>query len=128
MELLASVLLGPRILPPVELPPGSIPPDVTFRSGRLIPRLGGFLSRMAGPAAAVTLGRTIVVHPGTRMTPELLEHELTHVRQWKRDPFFPIRYCLATLRHGYRNNPYEVEARLAAARLGSPTRPSHELT
>ena len=128
MEMLASAVLGHRVSPPAGLLPGSVPPDVTFRSGRLIPRLGGLLSRMAGPAAAVTLGRTIVVHPGIRLTPELLAHELTHVRQWQRDPLFPIRYCLATLRHGYRNNPFEVEARVVAARLPSENRRSPELT
>jgi hypothetical protein len=81
----------------------------------MIPWLGGVLSRMKGSAAAVTLGRTIIVHPDVTLTPSLLAHELAHVRQWEKDPLFPVRYSLATLRMGYRNNPYEVEARDAEA-------------
>ena len=57
-----------------------------------------------------------------RRWPELLEHELEHVRQWKADPLFPLRYTLATLRHGYYDNPYEVQARAAASRQDSEVR------
>lgn len=120
METVLSALLGARIPPPRELPPDSIPVDVTFRRGGLIPWLGGVLARMSGPAAAVTLRRTIVVRPGIRLSPELLAHELVHVRQWRDDPLFPVRYCIATLRYGYRDNPYEVEAR---SRSASPSKP-----
>lgn len=100
--------------PPAELR-DAVPEGITLRRGRLIPRIGGLLGRMGGSAAAVTLHRTIVVSPDAPLTPSLLAHELTHVRQWKQDPFFPVRYTVATLRHGYRNNPYEVEARVASA-------------
>lgn len=100
--------------PPEELR-DAVPPEVTLRRGGLIPRIGGFLGRMGGSAAAVTLGRTIVVNPGVPLTPSLLAHELAHVRQWQKDPLFPLRYTLATLRHGYWSNPYEVEARQASA-------------
>ena len=111
----AGLLLGRRIPPPRGIPDGLIPEGVVLREGSLIPRIGGLLARMGAPAAAVTLGRTIVVSPGARLSRELLVHELTHVRQWRADPLFPVRYTLATLRHGYMNNPYEVEARQAAA-------------
>ncbi len=63
----------------------------------------------------MTLRRTIVLNPEARITPTLLAHELAHVRQWQKDPLFPIRYSLATIRHGYHNNPYEVEARALAS-------------
>lgn len=120
METILSALLGARVPPPRELPVDTIPADVTFRSGSLIPRIGGLLARMSGPAAAVTLRRTIVVRPGVRLSPDLLAHELVHVRQWRDDPLFPVRYCIATLRYGYHDNPYEVEARV---RSTSPTQP-----
>jgi hypothetical protein len=69
---------------------------------------------MTGPAAAVTLGRTIVVHPSVRLTPRLLRHEMAHVRQWQERPFtFALRYAWNHVRHGYDANPYEVEARRA---------------
>ena len=101
--------------PPAELAGAALPQGIRLRRGRLIPRIGGLLGRMRGPAAAVTLGRTIVVHPEVRLTRGLLAHELAHVRQWQQDALFPVRYALATLRHGYWNNPYEVEARAEAA-------------
>lgn len=111
MEALQVALFGRRIDPPDGLPGDAVPPRVVLRSGGLIPRVGGILSGMGRSAAAVTLRRTIVVAPGVRLSGRLLAHELAHVRQWERDPLFPIRYTMATLRHGYRNNPYEVEAR-----------------
>lgn len=120
-------LLGARVAPPAALPPDSVPPGVTLREGGLIPRIGGVLGRMRGPAAAVTLRRTIVLRPGVRLTESLLAHELAHVRQWQEDPLFPVRYTLATLRHGYWNNPYEVEARAAAAAPPRDSRPEESL-
>jgi len=90
-----------------------VPPPVVLREGRLIPWIGGVCARMGAPAAAVTLGRTIVLNPRARLTPRLLAHELAHVRQWREDLLFPVRYTLATLRYGYVDNPYEVEAREA---------------
>jgi hypothetical protein len=69
---------------------------------------------MGGPAAAVTLGSMIVIHPGVAVGDRLLRHELAHVDQWRRRPVaFPLLYVVRHLRHGYRNNPYEVEAREA---------------
>ena len=121
----AGLLLGRRIPPPSGIPEGLIPEGVVLREGSLVPKIGGLLARMGGSAAAVTLGRTIVVSPGARLSRELLVHELTHVRQWRADLLFPVRYTLATLRHGYVNNPYEVEARqAAAAQLPSAERPT----
>ena len=58
----------------------------------------------------------------TTLSRGLLAHEMTHVRQWQDDRWFPLRYCLATLRYGYRDNPYEVEARAVAAAASSPYR------
>lgn len=108
-------LLGPRVPLPPHLPAGSLPPGVVLRAGRLIPWVGGLLARMGAPAAAVTLRRTVVINPEVRLSARLLAHELTHVRQWEEDRLFPVRYTLATIRHGYINNPYEVEARRVAA-------------
>lgn len=102
-------LFGARIEPLTE-----VPERVTLRRGRWIPVLGGWLTGSARPAAAVTLGRTIVVHPDARLSTRLLQHELAHVRQWRRRPLtFPLHYAWQHLRHGYRENPYELEARAA---------------
>ncbi len=103
-------LVGTRAtVAPVETPAG-----VEIRVGRWVPALGGRLSGMGRNAAAVTLGRTIVVHPDAAMDGRLLRHELEHVRQWRRYPLtFPIRYALCHLRYGYHDNPYERAAREA---------------
>lgn len=94
-----------------------VPDDVIVRRGRWLPALGGRLAGMGRSAAAVTLGRTIVVHPAVETSGRLLRHELAHVRQWRRQPLtFPVRYLLGHLRYGYRENPYEVEARAQESR------------
>lgn len=113
LERVQQLILGEAVEPPPDLPPDSIPEGVVFRRGALIPTIAGVLGRMRGPAAAVTLGRTIVLEPGVRLTKKLLTHELVHVEQWKKDRLFPFRYAAASLRHGYWNNPYEIEARAA---------------
>lgn len=121
IERATAALLGEAVPDAAAIAPGTLPPGVRLRRGRLIPWIGGRLAGSRRPALAVTLGRTIVLDPGAELTPELLAHELVHVRQWLADPLFPLRYTVATLRHGYHDNPYEVEARAAAARR--PTAP-----
>lgn len=107
VDALIRAIVRRRIESPVPLPPG-----VELRRGRWIPAIGGRMARMGRHAAAVTLGRTIVVHPDVEPTPRLLRHELAHVRQWQRRPLaFPILYAWNHLRYGYHENPYEVEAR-----------------
>lgn len=100
-----------RAFPDVTEP---VPDGVAVRAARWLPVIAGRLSGMRAPAAAVTLGRTIIVHPDVRLTGRLLRHELAHVRQWQRHPItFPARYLVNHLRYGYQDNPYEVEARAA---------------
>ena len=110
----ARRLVGMEIAAPEPVPDG-----VKLRSCRWIPAIGGRLSGMRGPAAAVTLGRYILVHPGVPLSPRLLRHELAHVRQWQARPVaFPVLYLWQHLRYGYGANPYEVEARAAERRAG----------
>jgi hypothetical protein len=112
VDTLVRTMTGRRI--PVDVP---LPPGVQVRRSRLFPWLGGVLARLDRPAAAVTLGRTILVHPDIQPGERLLRHELAHVAQWMRAPLaFPFCYTGAHIRHGYRDNPYEVEARAAEAR------------
>jgi hypothetical protein len=102
-------------------PPESLPRDVALVRNAWITAVSGRLAGMSGPAAAVTIGNTILVHPHTQPTPRLLRHELAHVRQWQARPLtFPLRYLWCHVRHGYRDNPYEVEARLAETDGGIP--------
>jgi hypothetical protein len=96
----------------------AVPEGVALRTARWLPVIAGKLSGMRAPAAAVTLGNTIIVHPDIKLTGRLLRHELEHVRQWRQHPVsFPARYLINHLRYGYFANPYEVEAR-AAERTG----------
>lgn len=95
-----------------------LPAGVEVRLSRWIPTIGGYLSGMRNPAAAVTLGRTILLHPSIVPGERLLRHEMAHVEQWMRHRFtFPFRYTAAHILYGYSANPFEREAR-AAERTG----------
>jgi len=70
---------------------------------------------------AITIGRTIFAWRA--LSDEELEHELEHVRQWGRGGLrFPVAYLAASVRarragkRWYHDNPYEVDARMAASR------------
>ncbi len=77
--------------------------------------------------AAITLGRTIFLAPGTRLDPELLLHEFRHVQQFSERKMFPFHYIWQSLRRGYHANRYEADARsYAANRLGRETGPGSE--
>ena len=109
VDRIADRLLGPRV-PDAELP-YPVPPGVVIRRNRVIPAIGGvFMGGGRKRAGAVTLRRTILFDADRPIAPDLIVHELVHVRQWNDDPLFPLKYCGQWLRHGYRKNPYEVEA------------------
>lgn len=111
VDLVMRAVARDRVRP--DLP---LPPTVEVRGSRIVPWLAGKLSGMGRPAAAVALGRTILVHPDVRLDERLVRHELAHVAQWCRWPVtFPFRYIRAHIRHGYHDNPYEAEARAAEA-------------
>lgn len=61
---------------------------------------------------AVTIGRTIYLR-GRYGSSYLHAHEFMHVLQWEDHGRlgFAIRYLWESLRHGYHNNRFEVEAR-----------------
>jgi hypothetical protein len=118
-------LLGPEVEPAVVGAEADVPDGVRLRRSGWFTRLAGKLAGMPGAAGAVTLGRTIVLAPGVRLSARLLRHELAHVRQWRESRVFPVRYVLAHVRHGYAGNPYEIEARAAEASAAPPsTRPA----
>lgn len=53
--------------------------------------------------------------PGYEHNVLLLRHERKHIEQMRRDGklVYLIKYSYWLLRFGYRNNPYEIEARAA---------------
>jgi len=65
--------------------------------------------------AGITIGRTIFLHGDGPPDEALLLHELRHVHQFLERRSFPLHYLWQSIRHGYRANPYEVDARRFAA-------------
>ena len=94
-------------------------------------RRDGYWRWVGGPvppgAAAITLGRVIVVRRRAAEDAHLLRHELVHVEQWRRlgAPRFLVRYLWAygrwrarghDHRGAYLRIPLEVEAEWRARR------------
>jgi hypothetical protein len=91
--------------------------SAAYRMGGLPPRVAGwFLGQRS--VAAITLWRTVWLADTGQFDTELLLHELRHVAQFESSRAFPILYLWESLRRGYHDNRYEVDARrYAAARL-----------
>lgn len=68
---------------------------------------------------AFTIGKTIHLYNASKQEflrdEKWVKHELKHVEQFARHGFLPFifKYVIETLRRGYHNNKYEVEAREA---------------
>jgi hypothetical protein len=86
-----------------------------IREDALIARVAAFF--LKSKRAAIVLGRTIYLHGAKEqeLTNSLpwLRHELRHVEQSQQQGavLFLLRYLVESLRQGYWNNRYEVEAR-----------------
>ena len=67
---------------------------------------------------AITIGQTAfysVSKEKVETDPKWIAHENHHKVQWKRDGIkFLFKYIYYSIRYGYWNNPYEVEARKVA--------------
>ena len=98
-----------------SIPPGVIAayPELQvarWRHGGIALRVGGWCLGLP-TVAAITLWDTIWLADPHTPDPELLLHELRHVHQFQDDRAFPLRYLWRSLRDGYWNNAYEVDAR-----------------
>lgn len=68
---------------------------------------------------AMVLGSTIHLYGVTKdaflKNEQWLKHELCHVQQFKQYGYtgFIIKYLWESIKHGYHNNKYEIEARTA---------------
>lgn len=71
--------------------------------------------RACGFKGWASFWRTIYVLPGHEQDQRLLRHERKHLEQIERDGrlLFAIKYLYWLCRYGYKNCPYEVEARSA---------------
>lgn len=74
-----------------------------------------WLMRRAGFLGWTSFWGAVYVMPGHEGNGPLLRHERCHLEQIERDGriLFTLKYSWWTIRHGYWNNPYEVEARAA---------------
>jgi hypothetical protein len=83
-----------------------------------------FLARIAAMKlrsgrVAMVLGRTIHLHNVSSeeflKETRWVKHELCHVQQFKKHGFVPFlaKYLWESIKHGYHNNKFEVEAREA---------------
>lgn len=108
-------LLGVREALPAELL-GRYPElaAATYRRGGLPPRIGGWCLGRAS-VSAITLWTTIWLGESAVADAELLLHESRHVTQFGASKAFPVLYLWESLRRGYWNNRYEVDARAYAA-------------
>jgi len=75
--------------------------------------------KLGSNAVAMVLGKTIHLHNTTRseflQDEKWVKHELCHIRQFKKHGYFGfiIKYLWESIRKGYYNNRFEVEARKA---------------
>ena len=110
-----SRLLEALIGRAVELPPHLTQRypelrDARYRLGGLPLRVGGW-TLGASTVSGITLWRTIWLTAGAERDAELLLHEIRHVQQFQASVSFPVRYIWESLRRGYHQNCFEVDAR-----------------
>lgn len=88
----------------------SIPVRVRFSHDAIIVSVKKFWWRgKKSGVRAMTLGNTILLGPAIELNDE--RHELVHVAQHMRTPFFqPFLALIEQLQHGYHDSKYEVEA------------------
>ena len=94
-----------------------MPVQVKIKERSLIAKLAA--RKLRSRCVALVLGNTIHLHNTTAKdflsNKQWLLHELKHVEQYSRDGFwrFLWKYLIESVKKGYRNNRYEVEARAA---------------
>jgi hypothetical protein len=92
---------------------------VTWRRGGVPVTVAGWCLGQRS-AAAITLWRTVFLAPRALVDLELLLHEYRHVQQFEASVSFPVKYLWESVRRGYFDNRYEVDARdYASDRLRS---------
>lgn len=68
---------------------------------------------------AIVIGKTIHLHNTSKQTflknEKWVKHELCHIKQYQQHGFlnFIFKYFWESIKHGYFNNKYEIEAREA---------------
>lgn len=80
------------------------------------PVIAAFM-RLCGFYGWTSFWGVIYIKPGYIASDRLIRHEMKHIEQVNRDGrlLFSMKYLYWLIRYGYKNNPYEVEAREAEA-------------
>ena len=131
MALLARIA-APLIGSTDDIPPALLElfPElgvIHLRRGGLPARVGGWCLGRAW-VDGITIGRYVWLSPTAAASAELLLHELRHVHQFQALRAFPLRYWWESLRRGYVQNRFEVDARrFAAERLTGRQAPLPQL-
>ncbi len=95
--------------------------NIRIKENSWIARIAAY--KLGVTNCAIVIGNNIHLYNATkeqliRNTP-WLRHEIAHVLQWKEHGFilFLFKYLLYSIRYGYTNNPFEIEARNAESDL-----------
>jgi hypothetical protein len=93
------------------------PADIRIKENSWLASIAAF--KLRSGRVAMVLGNTIHLHNVTSeqflKNESWVKHELCHVQQYKKHGIllFLIKYTWESIRHGYYNNSFEVEAREA---------------
>lgn len=105
-------------------------PTLNDKQKRVIVKTDSFLARIAcrwmkSNSVAMVMGKTIHVYGARPMdllnNMDWLLHEMVHIRQFEENGYirFIGLYLLESMKHGYHNNRYEIEARDRTRQLDS---------
>ncbi|SRR4249919_3402776 len=91
--------------------------DFYIKENSIVARIAAW--KLKSKRAAIVFGKNIHLHNISRQQflndTRLMRHELCHVRQYQQYGFLPflVKYLVESIRKGYTNNRFEVEAREA---------------
>jgi hypothetical protein len=91
--------------------------DFIIKENSLVARIAAF--KLGTKSVAMVLGKTIHLHNVSKsaflQNKRWVKHELCHIRQFQQHGYwlFIVKYLWESIRSGYYNNKYEVEARAA---------------
>jgi hypothetical protein len=91
--------------------------DYCIKENSLIAKLAAF--KLRSKRVAIVIGKTIHLHNTSEeeflKDERWVKHELCHVRQFRENGLvgFIFKYLWESIKHGYHDNRYEVEARNA---------------
>ena len=89
--------------------------DYNIKENSWIAKLAA--KKLRSERVAIVIGKTIHLHNTSKQAflkdEKWVKHELCHVKQFQQNGnlIFIIKYLWESIRHGYHNNKYEVEAR-----------------